>query len=367
MSFPLRLSMMVAPLGGAAGMLGSMLGLGMPGDHDVVAQSSAFGETMERVYTKYASLPVGETALSEAGWTKHTGGCDPHLGFAWTQDSRGTTKSKPLVLYTTVDGQPAGVGTIFRKSFPAAQQKWVTETPLVQFWGWGTVIQIDVAFRSAGVCTPGVSHSQIGDTLIVNPAGANSKVIPLSLEAPWVSGSCFDGMGTHAFLNTNDQAGPMPWSANDLFPVVAMYHEGKINSIFFASTTNQVTIPIISANWWEPVSLSNDAMCGNWCDQSCGFTDHDDVWSTMHIYFNAHETVECAAELTCATDFFPFPGKRSCCPGDVSSQEAIEDVNRILIFVMGSLLGACVAASFALRWRSPGAREVQGTEIATAA
>lgn len=273
------------------------------------------------------------------------------------------------MLYTTVDGQPAGVGTIFRTdSFPAAQQKWVTETPLVQYSGNDKVFQIDVAFRSAGVCTSGVSHSQIGDTLIVNPAGANSKVIPLSLEAPWVSGSCFDGMGTHAFLNTNDQAGPMPWSANDLFPVVAMYHEGKINSIFFASTKDQVSIPVLSANWWEPVSLSDEQMCGNWCDQSCGFTDHDDVWSTMHIYFNDHDTVKCAAELTCATGFFPFPGKRSCCPGSVSSQEAFEDVNRGVIFVMGSLLGACVAASFTLRWRrSPGAREVQGTEIATAA
>merc|ERR1712087_649022 len=96
------------------------------------------------------------------------------------------------------------------------------------------------------------------------------------------------------------------------FPVVTMYHEGQINAIFFASTINQVSFPLLKSNEWEPKSLSNGEMCANLCDKDCTFSGLTDAgpWSTMHIYFRDHTSVTCDSKLTCGLTF-PFRGK--CC------------------------------------------------------
>jgi len=354
---------MIIPGGGASATLGSTLGLGMPGgDMSSMSDSVFGGERMERVFLRYGNLPIGQDELRAAGWKKHNNWCNPTLGFAWTLDKNGTTDSEPLVLYTTLTGKPAGVGTIFRMaSFPEAQQKWTTAEPLVKYSGNDTVFQVDVAFRSRGVCSLFRLHSGIGDSLTVNPAGPHSQSIPLSFEAPWVEGSCFDGMGTHAFLNTGEDLS-MPWNADDLFPVVAMYHEGKFHAIFFASTKNQLPADPTST-WWEPGALSNARMCVNWCGE-CDFKNHDEDWSTMHIYFNDHNEVKCDERLTCS---ITSPENYGCCPSVEAAGLAIPivgDHSNLAVFVVGTLLGACIAGSFALRLRrSPGTSQVEVTEL----
>lgn len=315
-----------------------MFRLGMPhhsdhGRHDVSAadtsgQGFLGGSVMERVYTNYASLPVGREALQAAGWTKHNTECDEHLGYAWTQHSSGPTTRKPLILYTTADGLPAGVGTIIQNFMPEQQKKWVTKSPLVAAAdSQNDAFQIDVAFRSSDVCTEGAGHSGIGDRLIVNPGGEDSMEVPLTYDDSWKLGSCYDGMGTHAFLNTNDPSSTMPWQTSDLFPIVPMYHEGEISAIFFASVTSQVTIPMIDANWWEPVTLDDAAMCTNACDEKCDFTGNEgkEEWSTMHIYFNDHTKIKCAPDLECLSEGSVFmPGKASCCPAKASKNHQPE-------------------------------------------
>merc|ERR1740117_1544860 len=125
-------------------------------------------------------------------------------------------------------------------------------------------------------------------------------------------GSCFDGMGWHWFLDTSMFDGKLSWKAENLFPVVTMYHEGQLNAMFFASTINQVSIPILQSNEWEPKSLSNDEMCNNICDKDCTFSGLTNAgpWSTAHVYFRDHKSVTCDAGLTCGLTW-PFRG--NCC------------------------------------------------------
>lgn len=310
--------------------LGSMLGLGKDHSHHAAASSpDVFPQengqaTMERVYLQYANLPVGTTQLRDAGWSQ-VGECDPHIGYAWTQDKDGVaTQTEPLVLYTTHSGQVSGVGVVIRDegSVSERQKKWTTKSPRVGYAGRrrSTVSFIDVAFRSGDIlCNPGTSPNEIGDTLIVNPGGEEEYKIPLTTQEAasknWYEGACFDGMGTHWFLDT---AGGRPptWSGLDLFPVVAMYDAvGKINAIFFVSFADQVSIPFVSANWWEPKSLSNSEMCANMCaGETCTFQDHDQVWSTMHIYFNDHKNVYCPQrDDQCQGTIPGFWGRVTCC------------------------------------------------------
>lgn len=318
----------------SAEALGNMLGLGMQHVHDGArsaheASASEIGSgVLERVYTNYAELPVGEDALRANGWTKHDGkGCHPQLGYAWSESSGGPTKQQPLVLYTTQSGLPAGVGIAIRNEMPEPQLKWTTQNPVVEFQGDDVAYHIDVAFRRSGVCGDSGVASGIGEVLIVNPGGAHEMEIPLTeSEAraapnPWQKGSCYDGMGFHYFLNTKGES-PPEWSASDLFPVVPMFHEGKLNAIFFASVTSQITFPLLAANWWEPVSLSDSEMCDNFCG-NCDFKDHSGKsWSTMHIYFNHHRDVVCpAADDECVPPRWMFWGRRSCCPSE-AAQEA---------------------------------------------
>lgn len=279
----------------------------------LVAGSSFGGDKMERQYVFYNGVPVGEDALRHAGWTKHDEhGCDPHLGFGWTKSRLGATKKEPLVVYTTAGGQQAGVGTIIkgygRKQFPSPQQKWASSTHLVAPKDDPEYAHIDVAFRSGSmVCSGETGGDTMGDVIIVNPAGPHSKTIPLteakSEEEGWRRGSCFDGMGWHRFFDTSTADGTLSWKAANIFPVVAMYDQGQINAIFFASTLDQVSIPMIATNGWEPKSLSNSEMCQNTCDTDCNLVDDatpDGVWSTMHIFLKDHKSVKCPATAHCA-------------------------------------------------------------------
>lgn len=276
---------------------------------------------MQRQFTIYKELPIGEAQLRAMGWIKHDqNGCDPALGFGWTEAAAGQSKSKPMALYTTAGGQPAGVGVIIlghgEEPLPAAQQKWATSDPIVPVDVTDTFAHVDVAFRSGDImCSGGVDEADIGDVLVLNPKGA-SMHIPLNYEAAqaggWHRGSCFDGMGWHSFFDTSLHNGMMSWDATNLLPIVAMYHEGNINAIFFASTINQVTVPLVTVNEWEPVALSNPQMCQNTCDADCDFDGltSKGPWSTMHVYFRDHSTVTCDQSLSCAVTF-PFRG--ACC------------------------------------------------------
>lgn len=287
-----------------------------------LATGSTFGgDVMERQYTLYNNVPVGEDALRRAHWTKHDeNGCDPHLGYGWTKKSSGATKGEPLVVYTTKGGQSAGVGTIIKgygkEQFPEPQRQWASTVHHVPPRNDPEYAHIDVAFRSGSiVCSGEVSGDTVGDVIIVNPKGPNSKTIPLteaeSEQQGWRRGSCFDGMGWHRFFDTSTGDGTLSWKAENLFPVVAMYYEGEVNAMFFASTLDQVSIPMVASNGWEPISLTDSQMCANTCDSDCTFGElPDGVWSTMHIYLKDHKSVVCPKSAPCSINF-PFRG--NCC------------------------------------------------------
>jgi len=291
----------------------------------LAAGSTFGGHEMERQFTLYNDVPVGEHALQSAGWHKHAeNGCDPHLGFGWTVKASGATTTEPLIVYTTAGGQSAGVGTIIkgrgREQFYEEQQQWASSTHLVSPKNDPEYAHIDVAFRSGSiVCSGATSGDEVGDVIIVNPAG-HSKTIPLT-EAQaekegYRRGSCFDGMGWHRFLDTSRQDGTLSGIAKNLFPITPMYFEGKINAFFFTSRLDQVTIPVIASNGWEPKSLSDKLMCANTCDgDDCTFGDTPDgVWTTMHIYLQNHRNVVCPHDLHCGVS---FPFRATCCPTSV--------------------------------------------------
>jgi len=236
-------------------------------------------------------------------------------------------KKHPLTLYTTAGGQPAGAGVVIlgygMQPLPEPQKKWATRAPVVNYSGDDSVVHIDVAFRSGDVICSGVKDSHaIGDTLIVNPKGSSdlSMILPLTEKEVaakgWNRGSCFDGMGWHWFLDTSTGGNALSWKAENLFPVVTMYNEGKINAIFFASTINQVSFPLLASNEWEPKSLSSAEMCANLCDKDCSFSGLTSAgpFSTMHIYFNDHSSVTCPSNLHCG---YTFPFRGQCCDTDV--------------------------------------------------
>lgn len=278
---------------------------------------------MERSFLMYAELPMGEEALKARGWHKHGSECDPALGYAWTEKAEGNTKSTPLVLYTTQGGQPSGVGITVvgyngHPPLPEEQQKWATATPLTPNNIEEQVAHLDVAFRYGSIlCSGETEEAVVGTTLIVNPTSeGNLKTIPLTeqgvKEQGWHRGSCFDGMGWHWFLDTKQDKPPsgMSWMAQNLFPVVAMYHEGQMNAIFFAAHLSQVSVPFLATNEWDPAGLDSGKMCKNTCDKDCNFTGMVDTFSTAHIYFRDHKEVSCPSELQCSIQ---FPIRAACC------------------------------------------------------
>lgn len=299
--------------------LGPLLGRGHGNHSHSHEEPLTFGGVeMQRTYMVYDTLPVGEKELRHRGWTKHNTECNPKLGFVWTQDPSGATESHPVKLYTTAAGQPSGVGVIYlgkwwKPALPASQRWVATPKPLCGPEPSVNVAHIDLAFRSGDVVCSGLHDPEpIGNVLIVNPTGT-SKTLPVTeegvIKAGFKRGSCFDGMGFHWFLNTAAN-GQMPNSADNLFPIVPMYHEGTVNAIFFVTPNNEVTIPFIDTNEWEPIALTSSMMCQNTCEKDCSFTGASS-FSTMHIYFRDHSLVKCAADLQCKVS---WPTKISCCP-----------------------------------------------------
>lgn len=235
------------------------------------------------------------------------------------------TESEPMVVYTTAGGQMAGVGAVFkgwgREPLPEQQRQWASTSPLLEPINDPEYAHIDVAFRSGNiVCDGQTGGDTVGDVIIVNPAGPHSKNIPTteveSESNGWRRGSCFDGMGWHRYLDTSTNDNSLSWTRENVFPVMAMYHEGEVNAIFFASTLNQVSIPLLRVNRWEPKSLTDSEFCGNLCDSDCNFGEQVDggPWSTMHIYFKDHESVVCDSSLTCD---WTWPFRGACCEGQV--------------------------------------------------
>lgn len=306
--------------------LGGKLVTGHP-DHATHAEYG--GSVMERDFLMYKALPVGEDELKSKGWHKHGTSCDQDLGFAWTEDASGATKDQPMKLYTTAGGQPAGVGIIIlsyhgQEPLPGPQKKWATTSPIVGPVGDPLIVHVDVAFRNGSiVCSGETDDAAIGNRLIVNPKDSqNWKDLPLTdkdaQQLGWHRGSCFGGMGWHWFYDTSLHDGHLSWQADNLFPVVTMFDKGDINAIFFASTINQVSIPFVKSNEWEPKSLSNSEMCKNLCDKECTFGGLTSAgpWSTAHIYFKDHSQVTCEKELDCA---LTLPIQMSCCESSKSS------------------------------------------------
>merc|ERR1711865_1178511 len=85
------------------------------------------------------------------------------------------------------------------------------------------------------------------------------------------------------------------------------FRSGEINAIFFASMLDQVSIPLLAPNGWEPKSLSRSQMALNTCDDNFNFGDTPagGYWSTMHIFLKNHQSVVCPQSCHCAITF-PF-------------------------------------------------------------
>jgi len=302
------LTVLLAARAASAHNLGNTLGI-MNHSHD---DPGFGGGQMERT-PLYADIPMGSEALHQAGWVK-ADYCDPAVGHMWTQEG-GPTKKHPFVLYTTRAGQPSGVGVkIYNGNLPPSQQQWAT----IDENGFSL---ITVAFRKGDIlCSGSRSDMALGDTLIVNPSFASnpsghaSKELALTESGAedegWHRGSCFDGMGWHYFLDTQEGHNRMSWEAKNLFPVVPMYHEGQINGIVFASWVVQQTFLPPSTHQWDQIPMPNPLMCNVFCDSDCHFKGTE-TWSTLHVYFRDHSLVTCDPSLKCFVKGF------ACCPSSV--------------------------------------------------
>jgi len=288
--------------------------LGSVVNRSMLGGGPSFGENfMERTYSSYATLPMNETDLKVQGWVK-TGNssCNPDLGWEWLQGGETVTLDKPIVLYTTEAGQVSGVGVLMAGDPPDPQKKWAQQKSN----GW----QMDVAFRHGDIlCSGQVSEAAIGDTLIVNPSGpkhgGEKKVISLveeeSNSAGWHRGSCFDGMGWHRYLDTDFHNTSMSWKAENLFPVAAMYSEGKITAMNFATWTLQQGIT--GSHQWDTLPTPSWALCTGMCDSSCKTFAGTHFWSTMHIFFRNHRGIKCEPGLKCELGQSGTGGGTLCC------------------------------------------------------
>jgi len=204
----------------------------------VAVVSIDVGDRLLRTYTKYDQLFTNAAAAVQAGFKPVDGHCDPSLGVLYAMDGE-VSKKHPTLLYFTTGGQLSGVGVEMFYGNPA--QKLIDQN-------FYTVIgkeeyRINVAFRPQGFACSGEVDSThiIGDTIVVQPNGANFT-IPLQVseatKAGFHPGACFNGMGTHYFMDLQSHSKPT-WEAENLMPVIPMYHDGEINAIFFTTTVVQ--------------------------------------------------------------------------------------------------------------------------------
>jgi hypothetical protein len=275
------------------------------------ALATPIGDRLDRVFTVYNEQPTTTTAAVNSGLVTDGKGCDPNMGIAYTNTLggastsllRGSAESRrnlassshPTTLYYSASGQLSGFSTDIYGS--------VEPTPLAM--GYFTQIsdkryRISIGTRAdvTNLCDADhVYEDAVGDALIIQP-GTLHEEVPLTRDAAaaagYMRGSCFDGMGYHFFKDLKSAPGSVQWVSDTLSPVVAMYDvAGDINAVFFASSDNQNGMT--STHEWEPVPLTNDLMCKNFCDDDCHWDGHGwDVWSTMHWYFKDHEQVKCS-------------------------------------------------------------------------
>jgi hypothetical protein len=275
-----------------AGVLGDELG----SDH------------MERTFKVGAPLPIGEPALKAAGWHK-SAACVPGMGFQWTEDERGPVQKQPLALYTTKGGAMSGLSVQITGE-PAAvplKKNFFTKVGEKNDKGYKTFTQ-EVSTREGDPCTSDDASGDLGNQVVVAPNGA-AKQISLEeadVEAESRRGSCFDGMGWHRFYDlTTMSSQDVSWDRDNMMPVVPMYHDGKLNAIFFL--TFNIQQGFFGANEWEPIPLPRPAFCLNACHEN-GCTKKSGTASTFHVYFNDPKTVVCDKSLKCVMDGL------SCCP-----------------------------------------------------
>eukprot|EP00161_Ancyromonas_sigmoides_P023071 TRINITY_DN715_c0_g1_i5.p3 TRINITY_DN715_c0_g1~~TRINITY_DN715_c0_g1_i5.p3 ORF type:complete len:154 (+),score=33.00 TRINITY_DN715_c0_g1_i5:664-1125(+) len=133
----------------------------------------------------------------------------------------------------------------------------------------------------------------IGDRIIVNPLQANFSIPMTEAGAQaggWTQGACIAQMGTHWGFDLATSP-KLSYEFGNLVPVVAMYHEGKINAVFTVSTDVQQSL--LSSNGWDKVPLPELLFNLNFCGPDKEMWD-DFIVSTGHIFFNAKpESVAC--------------------------------------------------------------------------
>jgi len=291
-SFSERASDMGATDGRLRGLFGCLiygLAIGV-----VQVEGGEFGSSLSNLFTVFSSLPVNGTSLETANWTG-PGSCEPQKGHRWTELAAGNSEWHPVGLYTDSTGMPSGLSLDVHGDVPAAQQKWFED---IGSGKW----RLFVGFRSVNdACEPNrdVSNTSLGDQLVVNQGGTYAKGIPLEVptDGKWSRGSCYKTLGWHYFQDTVGRS-TMTWDAGNLFPVGVMYHAGKVHGIM-------VNVPFTQSNngthGWDPMTLTNQQMCNQWCDHACTFTGAES-WSSYHIAFEPVENVTCPSELQCVTD-----------------------------------------------------------------
>lgn len=280
-----------------------------------VALGSGIGDRLVRTYTKYVTLPDTMSAAEKAGWKPMNASknCVPSLGVAYVLPDddiawikAGPSKRHPLTLYFTPFGQSSGIAVnVFgdEKSALVERGFWrKVENTHGEDWG---KFKLAVGFRyGRDACSAKALPEILGDRVVLNPDTNKPFAMPLTtseaVKDKYQRGSCFQSMGHHYFLDLVD--GPqMSWEAANLLPVVPMYNSnGTLNAFFFASSSVQQSM--FNANWWEPVPLANPLMCKNFCNSNCTFHDTS-FFSTMHVYLNDYENVNCANGC-----------KMGCCP-----------------------------------------------------
>ena len=259
-------------------------------------------------YQEYAPMPTNATYAQTIGWYPDAGSrCIAGLGIKYSQTSGGPSKDKPISLYFTPAGQVSGVGTVAFGKFSGAvvdQGYWRSTTVAGEADAW----RVDVGLRSpqAACSSHTMSELLLGDRAVINP-GSVARALPLiqsgAIAENFETGSCIASMGTHSFYDLVGENGSMTWKAPNLMPIVPMYNQNAgwaLNAIFFTSPFLQQSSallppPIIQRHQWDPIALPNLAMCTNWCNEDCGWTETHQ-WSTMHIYFSDPLNIECQGE-----------------------------------------------------------------------
>eukprot|EP01116_Phalansterium_solitarium_P004188 TRINITY_DN150_c0_g2_i1.p2 TRINITY_DN150_c0_g2~~TRINITY_DN150_c0_g2_i1.p2 ORF type:complete len:277 (+),score=101.39 TRINITY_DN150_c0_g2_i1:71-901(+) len=262
-----------------------------------LSNAISIGDRLLNGYNEYSPMPTDAASATKAGWSAYNKTCDPILGIPWAAQAGGPVAKHPVTLYFTTGGQIAGVGVTAYGKLPQH---------LVDLGFWqktgSEVYTISVTFRTSGLCDGSTSPDVLGESMTVN---ANSIAFPLpttsdaATASKWIRGSCIATMGTHYFYDVSTP-GNMSYVAANLMPVVTMYNGTNINAIFFASPIVQQGL--LSRNNWDGVPLPDIAMCYNWCDSKCTWSDTS-FWSTMHFFMNDYTTVPCAGGC-----------KVHCCP-----------------------------------------------------